>query len=103
AIEEQRAPREARQGGDRGLVRLVGGDEGEHRSGAFYRLGRGRSAEHVRRRIVGSLRRAHLRVRRIGLDVVSANTRPELRVRAPAVEKGARRLAEAEKRDGAYR
>ena len=101
AIEEQGASLEARQRGDRRLVRLIGGDDGEHRLRPGDRLGRARSAEHFRRRIVRSLSRAHLRLRRIGLDVVGANAPLEIRIGSPAVEEGARRLAKAEKGDGA--
>ena len=59
AVEKERAFGEARQSRERGFVRLIGGDDGEHRLGARDRLGRGRSAEHLRRRIIGSLRRPH--------------------------------------------
>ena len=103
AVEKERAFREAGQRGKRRLMRLIGGDDREHRLGPRDRLGRGRGAEHLRRGIVGSLRRAHLRVGRIGLDVVGADARLEARLGAPAVEKRVRRLAEAEKGDGAYR
>ena len=59
AVEKERAFGEPWQSRYRGFVRLVGGDDGKHRLGACHRLGRGRSAEHLRRRIVGSLRRPH--------------------------------------------
>ncbi len=101
AIEEERAFREARQRRHRGFVRLIGGDDGEHRLRARDRLGRGRSAKHLRRRVVGSLRRSDGVIGRIGLDVVRANARLEVWVGAPAIEEGAGRLAEAEKSDGA--
>jgi hypothetical protein len=101
-IEKQRASHEAGQRHHRGFVCLVGGDDGEHSLGPRDRFGRARSAEHVRRDVVGSLRCPNLRVGRIGLDVVGAYARREVRIGAPAVEKGARSLAEPEKRDGAY-
>ena len=101
AIEKQGASLEAWQRGDRRFVRLVGGDDGEHRLRPGDRLGRARSAEHFRRRIVGALRRPNLRVRQIGLDIVGANARLEIRVGAPAVEEGARGLAKTEKGDRA--
>ena len=48
AVEKERAFGEAWQSRDRGFVRLVGGDDGKDRLGACHRLGRGRSAEHLR-------------------------------------------------------
>ncbi len=101
AIEEQRSSRETWQRRHRRFVRLVGGDDREHRLRSGDRLGRARSAKHFRRRIVGALRRPNLRVRRIGLDVEGANAPLEIRIGSPAVEEGARRLAKAEKGDGA--
>ena len=101
AIEEERAFREAGQGRQRRLMRLIGGDDREHRLGPGQRLRRGRSADDIRRHIVGPLRRPDRGIGRIGLDVVNANARLEARVAAPAVEERARRLAEAKKCDGA--
>ena len=56
-------------------MRLVGGDDGEHRIGACHRLGRGRSAKHLRCRIVGSLRRPHSGIGRIRSCFVPAQMR----------------------------
>ena len=58
-IEKERAFGEAWKSRYCSFVRLVGGDDGKDRLGACQRLGRGRSAEHVRRRIIGSLGRPH--------------------------------------------
>ena len=101
AVEEERAFGEAGQSRDRRFVRLVGGDDGKDRFGPRHRLGRGRSAEHLRCRIIGPLRSPHFGIGRVGLDVIGANARLEVRVAAPAGEKGLRSLAEAEKGDGA--
>ena len=59
AVEKECAVGEARQRRYRGFVRLVGGDDGKDCLGARQRLRRGRSAEHLRRRVIGSLRRPH--------------------------------------------
>jgi len=101
AVEEQRALRQSRQRRQRRLVRLIGGNDGDHRLSAGGRVGRARSADDVRRNVVRSLRRPHLWVGRIGLGVVGGYARLEAFIRAPAVEKGARRLPESEKRDRA--
>jgi hypothetical protein len=101
AVEKKRAFGEAWQSGYGGFVRLVGGNDGKHRLGACHRLGRARSAEHTRRRIIASLCRPHPGIGRIGFDVVSANARSEIRVGTPASQKSPRGLTEAKKCDGA--
>ena len=101
AVEKERAFGETWQSRHRRFVRLVGGDDGKDGLGARHRLGRGRSAKHFRRRIVRSLRSPHFGIGRIGLDVVGANARLEVRIGAPAIEKGMRGFAEAQKGDRA--
>ena len=84
-------------------MRLIGGDDGEHRLGAGDRLGRGRCADDVRPpRSRPASPPAPAGIGRVGLDVVNANARREAGVGAPAVEKGARRLAETDEGDGAW-
>ena len=101
AIEEERALGETWQSRDRRFMRLVGGDDGKDRLGPRDRFGRGRRAQNLRGGIIGSLRSPHFGIGRVGLDIIGANARLEVRVGSPAREEGLRRLAEAEKGDGA--
>ncbi len=103
AIEDDGAFGQPGQGGERRLMRLVGGDDEEHGRRPGDSFGRARGADHVRQRIVGALAGANLDVRRIGLDVVGRDPGGESGFRAPAVEKGARGLAEADEGDRTLR
>ena len=62
AVEEQRALRQARQRRQRGLVRLIGGDDGKDGLGARDRLRRARSPNHMGRDVIGAFGRSHLKV-----------------------------------------
>jgi hypothetical protein len=84
-----------------GFVRLVGRDDRKNGARACQRLGGGRSAEHLRRCIIGSLRGPHFGNWGVGLDVIGANARLEVGVGAPASEKGLSSLAKAKKGDRA--